>query len=46
VSNIVFGYLWDNFNLLIAVLYSISFVFAAIIGMLAFIKKYLIAEIP
>jgi MFS family permease len=40
VSNIVFGYLWDNFNLLIAVLYSISFAFAAIIGMLGFIKKY------
>jgi MFS family permease len=40
VSNIVFGYLWDNFSLLIAVLYSISFAFAAIIGMLAFIKKY------
>jgi MFS family permease len=40
VSNIVFGYLWDNFNLLIAVSYSISFAFAAIIGMLAFIKKY------
>ena len=40
VSNIVFGYLWDNFNLIIAVLYSISFAFAAIIGMLVFIKKY------
>jgi MFS family permease len=40
VSNIVFGYFWDNFNLLIAVSYSISFAFAAIIGMLAFIKKY------
>jgi MFS family permease len=40
VSNIVFGYLWDNFSLLISVLYSISFAFAAIIGMLAFIKKY------
>ena len=39
VSNIVFGYLWDNFSLLIAVLYSISFAFAAIIGMLVFIKK-------
>jgi len=39
-SNIVFGYLWDNFSLLIAVSYSISFAFAAIIGMLAFIKKY------
>ena len=41
-SNIVFGYLWDNFSLLIAVLYSISFAFAAIIAMLVFIKKYLI----
>jgi MFS family permease len=40
VSNIVFGYLWDNYNLPIAVLYSISFAIAAIIGMLAFIKKY------
>jgi MFS family permease len=39
ISNIVFGYLWDNFNLLIAVLYSISFAFAAIVGMLVFIKK-------
>jgi MFS family permease len=45
VSNIVFGYLWDNFNLLIAVLYSISFAFAAIIGMLAFIKKYPITKV-
>jgi MFS family permease len=40
VSNIVFGYLWDNFSLLISVLYSISFAFAAIIAMLAFTKKY------
>ena len=39
-SNIVLGYLWDNFNLLVAVSYSISFAFAAIIGMLVFIKKY------
>jgi len=45
VSNIVFGYLWDNFNLLIAVSYSISFAFAAIIGMLAFIKKYPITKV-
>jgi MFS family permease len=35
VSYIVFGYLWDNFNLLVAVSYSISFACAAIIGMLA-----------
>ena len=40
VSNIVFGYLWDSLNLIIAVLYSISFAIAAIGGMLAFIKKY------
>jgi len=40
IGNIVFGYLWDNFNLLIAVSYSISFAIAAIIGMLALIKKY------
>jgi MFS family permease len=45
VSNIVFGYLWDNFNLLIAVSYSISFAFAAIIGMLAFIKKYQMTKV-
>jgi hypothetical protein len=32
--------LWDNLNLLIAVSYSISFAIAAIIGMLAFIRKY------
>jgi MFS family permease len=36
ISNVAFGYLWDNFNLLVAVLYSISFAIAAIIGMLAF----------
>jgi MFS family permease len=45
ISNVAFGYLWDNFNLLVAVLYSISFAIAAIIGMLAFIKKYPITSI-
>jgi MFS family permease len=45
ISNVAFGYLWDNFNLLVAVLYSISFAIAAIIGMLAFIKKYPITNI-
>jgi MFS family permease len=40
VSNVVFGYLWDNFNLSIAIFYSMLFAFAAIIGMFTFIKKY------
>ena len=39
ISNIVFGYLWDNFNLAIAVFYSMFFTFAAIIGMFLFINK-------
>jgi MFS family permease len=39
VGNIVFGYLWDNFNLAPAILYSILFTSAAIVGMFAFIKK-------
>jgi MFS family permease len=41
VSNIVFGYVWDNFNLTLAVLYSMSCAFAAIVGMFAFIKRHL-----
>ena len=45
ISNVAFGYLWDNFNLLVDVLYSISFAIAAIIGLLAFIKKYPIINI-
>jgi MFS family permease len=40
VSNVIFGYLWDNFNLSIAIFYSMLFAFAAIIGMFTFIKKY------
>lgn len=40
VSNVAFGYLWDNFNLSIAILYSILFTFTAIIAMALFIKKY------
>jgi len=39
IGNIVFGYLWDNFSILIAISYSISFAIAAIIGMFAFIKN-------
>jgi MFS family permease len=40
VSNVLFGYLWDNFNLIIAILYSIFFTSTAIVLMAAFIKKY------
>ncbi len=40
VSNVAFGYLWDNFNLSIAILYSILFTFTAIIAMALFIKKH------
>lgn len=40
VSNVAFGYLWDNFNLGVAIFYSMLFAFAAIIGMFIFIKKY------
>ena len=40
VSNVVFGYLWDNFNLGVAIFYSMLFAFAAIIGIFIFIKKY------
>jgi MFS family permease len=39
-SNVVFGYLWDNFNLGIAISYSMLFAFAAIVGMFIFIKKH------
>jgi MFS family permease len=39
-SNVVFGYLWDNFNLGIAISYSMLFAFAAIAGMFIFIKKH------
>jgi MFS family permease len=45
VSNIAFGYLWDNFSLTIAVFYSMIFAFAAIIGMFTFIKKYLVTKV-
>ncbi|MBV9176181.1 MAG: MFS transporter [Nitrososphaeraceae archaeon] len=40
VSNIMFGYLWDNFSLNAAVMYSSLFTGSAIIGMAIFIKKY------
>ena len=39
VSNVVFGFLWDNYNLNVAVVYSIGLTLAAIIGMFVFIKR-------
>jgi MFS family permease len=40
VSNGAFGYLCDNFDLRIAILYSILFTSTAIVPTAAFIKKY------
>lgn len=40
VSNILFGYVWDGYGLIIAVFYSMFFVFSAIVGMFIFIMKY------
>jgi MFS family permease len=40
ISNITFGFLWDNYNLGTAITYSIIFTSTAIIGMFAFVKKY------
>ena len=39
VSNVVFGFLWDNYNLSTAVVYSIVLTSAAITGMSIFIKR-------
>ena len=40
ISNITFGFLWDNYNLGTAISYSIIFTSTAIIAMFAFVKKY------
>ena len=40
ISNITFGFLWDNYNLGTAISYSIIFTSTAIIVMFAFLKKY------
>ena len=39
-SNITFGFIWDNYNINMAVAYSISLSLSAIIGMIVFIKRY------
>lgn len=40
VSNVVFGFLWDNFGLGNAVIYSVTLSSVAIMGMSIFIKKF------
>ncbi len=40
VSNVIFGYLWDNFSLGFAVSYSIILTLASILGMILFLRKY------
>jgi MFS family permease len=40
VSNVVFGYLWDNHNLGVAVTYSLVLTATAIISMSLFVKKF------
>jgi MFS family permease len=39
-SNITFGFIWDNYNINMAVVYSVSLSLSAIIGMIVFIKRY------
>jgi MFS family permease len=45
VSNVVFGFLWDNYNLSTAIAYSIVLTSAAIIGMFVFINKFSINKV-
>jgi MFS family permease len=40
VSNVIFGYLWDNYGLSTSTMYSVAFTLIAIIGMSIFVKKY------
>ncbi len=40
VSNITFGFIWDNYDINVAVAYSVSLSLSAIIGMIVFIKRY------
>ena len=40
VSNVTFGFLWDEYNLTIGVFYSIITSLAAMTGMFLFVRKY------
>jgi MFS family permease len=44
VSNVVFGFLWDNNNLSVAVTYSLVLALTAIIGMSLFVMKFSMAK--
>jgi MFS family permease len=37
-SNITFGFIWDNYNIYMAVIYSVSLSLSAIIGMIVLLK--------
>lgn len=39
-SNITFGFIWDNYNIHMAVVYSVSLSICAILGMIVFMKNY------
>ncbi len=41
ISNITFGFIWDHYNIHMAVAYSASLTFLAILGMMVFMKRYL-----
>jgi MFS family permease len=40
VSNLTFGFIWDNYDINIAITYSVSLSLGAIIGMFIFIQNY------
>ena len=40
VSNITFGFIWDNYDITMAVTYSASLSISAIVGMFIFLKRY------
>jgi len=40
VSNITFGFIWDYYDIQVAVVYSVSLSICAILGMIVFIKNY------
>jgi MFS-type transporter involved in bile tolerance (Atg22 family) len=40
VSNITFGFIWDSYGIIMAVIFSITLTIASIAGMIVFIKKY------
>ena len=45
-GNVVFGFLWDNYSLNIAVYYSMIVTIAAILGMLIFIRRFSLSIEP